>query len=171
MRTDKIHAQIGGRIKLRMPVIKRVNGAYVMAGTWFYPVEGEVTPFSLNKRWITLTPEQVDQIIDAMTDFNTETVWIHDRINLEYSGKLVALPTPVAEPLFLHFQRRINATGEVVARNEVCISDEILAERYLKIRGVVPRSHYFTLTIDTLTLEDAVTAINRTGTLPSLTDN
>ena len=63
-------------------------------------------------------------------------MWVLDRVGLQYSATLISLPDKLAEELHFDMQIRVNADGEILAKNEVCIADEVLAEQYLRSRGI-----------------------------------
>lgn len=169
MHTQKIHGYYKGNIRLLMPVLKRVNDLNVLSGTFFYPIRRNnrtiVAAHPINKRWLSITDEQVAIIIDAMTSENTEGVWVHDRLGLEYPATLIQLPNDVAEELHLNHQIRIQK-DEVVGRNEICVSDEIFADRFLEERGIHRKKIPFSMPFDVIPLEKAVSIIRDKNGLP-----
>ena len=64
-------------------------------------------------------------------------VWVLDRAGLQYSASLVELPDQLAESLKFNYQIRVNGDGEILGKNEVCIADDVLAEKYLETKGIV----------------------------------
>lgn len=135
----RIHQPTSDGWWLAMPLLSGTRAAVRVTGTWWTP-----HPVRLKTLALTLTPAQLDLLLDFLPD-HVERVFVLDRAHLQYSASLVSLPDDLAEHLHFDRQVRCDAHGEIVARNEICIADELLAERWLAERGVqratTPRQH------------------------------
>lgn len=129
MITEKLHKPSPDGKWLVTPLIKLFNNEYVVSGTWHAP-----DPIRLKHFWLSLTEEEIQRVLDAIQ--NPQRVWVLDRVGFQYSATLISLPDKLAEELHFDMQIRVNADGEILAKNEVCIADEVLAEQYLRSRGI-----------------------------------
>lgn len=149
MYTKYIHMPTQYGWQVSVPLIKMENDKYIVTGTWHTP-----KPFFLKDFYIGLSQSDIDKIIETI-DQDAKRVWVLDRAHLQYSATLCSLPDDLAENLGFHLQIRVDRDGVIVGKNEVCLSDEILANKFLESRGIKRRQSDITHPVPVLEIEKA----------------